>query len=107
MPDDLIDLEVQHSNLTQDGTLRIDELSITDGFTYNGVTFNTSGSGASLSVTGSQFILKQQIVNLFTLNNTSDEISVQIDDKVIVVGESGTTPAAVGGGMFYSGSKWF
>ena len=33
-------------------------------------------------------------------------VSVQIDDKVIVVGESATTPTAVAGGMFYS-SSWF
>ena len=46
----------------------------------------------SLSVTGSQFDFKNNPDNLFTLYNTSDEVSVQIDDKVIVVGESATTP---------------
>ena len=111
--DDLIDLgssTFQFKDLHLDGTANIDELSITDGFTYNGVTFNTSGSGAatSLSVTGSQFDFKANNPdNLFTLYNTSDEVSVQIDDKVIVVGESATTPTAVAGGMFYSGSAWF
>ena len=100
----------QFKDLHLDGTANIDELSITDGFTYNGVTFNTSGSGAatSLSVTGSQFDFKANNPdNLFTLYNTSDEVSVQIDDKVIVVGESATTPTAVAGGMFYSSSAWF
>ena len=111
--DDLIDLgssTFQFKDLHLDGTANIDELSITDGFTYNGVTFNTSGSGAatSLSVTGSQFDFKANNPdNLFTLYNTSDEVSVQIDDKVIVVGESATTPTAVAGGMFYSSSAWF
>ena len=111
--DDLIDLgssTFQFKDLYLDGTANIDELSITDGFTYNGVTFNTSGSGAatSLSVTGSQFDFKANNPdNLFTLYNTSDEVSVQIDDKVIVVGESTTTPTAVAGGMFYSSSAWF
>ena len=111
--DDLIDLgssTFQFKDLHLDGTANIDELSITDGFTYNGVTFNTSGSGAatSLSVTGSQFDFKANNPdNLFTLYNTSDEVSVQIDDKVIVVGESTTTPTAVAGGMFYSSSAWF
>ena len=111
--DDLIDLgssTFQFKDLYLDGTANIDELSITDGFTYNGVTFNTSGSGAatSLSVTGSQFDFKANNPdNLFTLYNTSDEVSVQIDDKVIVVGESATTPTAVAGGMFYSSSAWF
>jgi len=111
--DDLIDLgssTFQFKDLHLDGTANIDELSITDGFTYNGVTFNTSGSGAatSLSVTGSQFDFKANNPdNLFTLYNTSDEVSVQIDDKVIVVGESATTPTAVAGGMYYSSSAWF
>ena len=111
--DDLIDLgssTFQFKDLHLDGTANIDELSITDGFTYNGVTFSTSGSGAatSLSVTGSQFDFKANNPdNLFTLYNTSDEVSVQIDDKVIVVGESATTPTAVAGGMFYSSSAWF
>ena len=45
---------------------------------------------------------------MFTLVNNSNEISVQIDDKVIVLGESSTTPTEVKGGMFYSGSdEWF
>ena len=73
---DLIDLVTfQFKDLHLDGT-NIDELSITDGFTYNGVTLNTSGSGAasSLSVTGSQFDFKANNPdNLFTLYNTSDE----------------------------------
>tara|TARA_A100001515_G_scaffold41945_1_gene33111 strand:- start:14 stop:886 length:873 start_codon:yes stop_codon:yes gene_type:complete len=76
----------------------------------NGVTFNTSGSGAAtgLQVTGSNFEFRANNPdNLFTLKNTSDEISVQIDDKVIVLGESTTTPTAVKGGMYYSGSAWF
>ena len=111
--DDLIDLgssTFQFKDLHLDGTANIDELSITDGFTYNGVTFNTSGRGAatSLSVTGSQFDFKANNPdNLFTLFNSSDEVSVQVDDKVIVVGESATTPTAVAGGMFYSSSAWF
>ena len=76
----------------------------------NGVTFNTSGSGAAtgLQVTGSNFEFRANNPdNLFTLKNTSDEISVQIDDKVIILGESTTTPTAVKGGMYYSGSAWF
>jgi len=76
----------------------------------NGVTFNTSGSGAAtgLQVTGSNFEFRANNPdNLFTLKNTSDEISVQIDDKVIILGESTTTPTAVKGGMYYSSSAWF
>ena len=98
----------QWKDLHIDGTANIDTLSLTDGFTYNGVTFNTSGSN-HLSISGSSFDFKAtNSDNLFTLYNTSDEISVQIDDKVIVLGASTTTPTAQAGGLFYSGSdEWF
>tara|TARA_Y100001937_G_scaffold32213_1_gene46025 strand:- start:128 stop:1123 length:996 start_codon:yes stop_codon:yes gene_type:complete len=110
--DDLIDLgssTFQWKDLHLDGIANIDTLSLTDGFTYNGVTLNTSGSSSDhLEVTGSGFTFKStDSSDLFTLVNNSNEISVQIDDKVIVLGESSTTPTAVKGGMFYSGSQWF
>ena len=110
--DDVIDLgssTFQWKDLHLDGTANIDTLSLTDGFTYNGVTLNTSGSSSDhLEVTGSGFTFKgTDSSDLFTLVNNSNEISVQIDDKVIVLGESSTTPTAVKGGMFYSGSQWF
>ena len=109
--DDLLDVgssTFQWKDLFIDGTANIDTLSLTDGFTYNGVTFNTSGSN-HLSISGSSFDFKAtNSDNLFTLYNGSDEISVQIDDKVIVLGASTTTPTAQAGGLFYSGSdEWF
>jgi len=100
----------QWKDLFVDGTANIDTLSLTDGFTYNGVTFNTSGSlNDGLSITGSNFQLKATgSDNLFTLYNNSDEIVFQADDKVIVLGARTTTPTAVAGGFFYSGSDhWF
>jgi hypothetical protein len=100
----------QWRDLFVDGTANIDTLSLTDGFTYNGVTFNTSGSlNDGLSITGSNFQLKATGPdNLFTLYNNSDEIVFQADDKVIVLGARTTTPTAVAGGFFYSGSDhWF
>ena len=46
--------------------------------------------------------------DLFTLYNSSDEISVQFDDKVLVLGSLDTAPTPVTGGLFYSGSdEWF
>ena len=64
-----------------DGTANIDTLSLTDAFTYNGVTFNTSGSAApatSLEITGSQFDLKAtNSENLFTLRNGDGDLSFQ------------------------------
>ena len=110
--DDVIDLgssTFQWKDLHLDGTANIDTLSLTDGFTYNGVTLNTSGSSSDhLEVTGSGFTFKgTDSSDLFTLVNNSNEISVQIDDKVIILGESTSVPTAVKGGMYYSSSAWF
>jgi|TARA_B100001094_G_scaffold238843_1_gene234322 hypothetical protein len=111
--DDLIDLgssTFEWKDLHLDGTANIDTLSLTDGFTYNGVSFNTSGSGAAtgLQVTGSNFQFRANNPdNLFTLKNSSDEIAVQIDDKVIILGEPTSVPTAIKGGMYYSSSAWF
>jgi len=94
-----------------DGTANIDTLSLTDAFTYNGVTFNTSGSASpatSLEITGSQFDLKAtNSENLFTLRNADGDLSFQLDDRVVVLGSLNTTPTAVAGGLFYSGSDQF
>ncbi len=94
-----------------DGTANIDTLSLTDAFTYNGVTFNTSGSASpatSLQITGSQFDLSAtNTENLFTLRNKDGDISFQLDDRVVVLGSLDTTPTAVAGGLFYSGSDQF
>ena len=97
----------QWKDLFIDGTANIDTLSLTDGFTYGGVTFNENSN--ALSVTGSKFELKAtDSSDLFTLYNGSDEVSVQFDDKVIVLGaKSGATPTPVAGGLFYSGSDEF
>ncbi len=111
--DDIMDLgssTFEWKDLFVDGTANIDTLSLTDAFTYNGVTFNTSGSlNDGLSITGSNFQLKATgSDNLFTLYNNSDEIVFQADDKVIVLGARTITPTAVAGGFFYSGSDhWF
>ena len=63
-----------------------------------------------LGITGSSFDLKATDgSDLFTLYNNSDEVSIQFDDKVLVLGETtGAPPTAVAGGMYYSGSnEWF
>ena len=90
-----------------DGTANIDTLSLSDAFTYGGVTFNENSN--ALSVTGSKFELKAtDSSDLFTVFNNSDEISVQFDDKVIVLGaKTGANPTPVAGGLFYSGSDAF
>ena len=98
----------QWKDLFVDGTANIDTLSLTDAFTYNGVTFNTSGSN-HLSLTGSSFDFKStNSSNLFSLYNSSDEVVFKFDDKVLTLGTRTTTPTAAAGGMFYSGSdEWF
>ena len=108
--DDAYDIgttNLQWRDLFIDGTANIDTLSLTDNFTYGGVTFNENSN--ALSVTGSKFELKAtDSSDLFTVFNNSDEISVQFDDKVIVLGaKTGATPTPVAGGLFYSGSDAF
>tara|TARA_A100001011_G_scaffold375030_1_gene436133 strand:+ start:412 stop:2538 length:2127 start_codon:yes stop_codon:yes gene_type:complete len=97
----------EFKDLFIDGTANIDTLSLTDDFTYGGVTFNEDSS--MLSITGSSFKMKATDgSDLFTLVNNSDEIAFQVDDKVVVLGARTTTPTAVAGGLFYSGSdQWF
>ena len=97
----------EFQDLFLDGTANIDTLSLTDNFTYGGVTLNEDSS--MLSITGSRFRLKATSGDdLFTLFNNSDEISFQVDDKVVVLGARSSTPTAVAGGLFYSGSdQWF
>ena len=97
----------EFQDLFIDGTANIDTLSLTDNFTYGGVTFNEDSS--MLSITGSKFRLKSTSgTDLFTLYNNSDELTFQVDDKVVVLGARSSTPTAVAGGLFYSGSdQWF
>ena len=108
--DDTYDIGVsglEWRDLFIDGTANIDTLSLTDGFTYGGVTLNENSN--ALSVTGSKFDFKSTDgSDLFTLYNNSDELVFQLDDKVVVVGARTTTPSAVAGGLFYSGSDaWY
>ena len=105
--DDLGSSTKEFKDLFIDGTANIDTLSLTDDFTYGGVTFNEDSS--MLSITVSSFRLKATDgSDLFTLYNSSDELTFQVDDKVVVLGARTTTPTAVAGGLFYSGSdQWF
>ena len=95
-----------------DGTANIDTLSLTDGFTYNGVTFNTSGSASpatNLSVTASNFDFKStNSSDLVRFFNGSGETTFKLDDKVVVFGaKTGAAPTPVAGGLYYSGSDHF
>ena len=70
-----------------------------------GIDFNRIGS-AKLSVTGSSFDFKStDSSDLFTIRNSSDQVSIQFDDKVLVMGSvTGAPPTPVAGGLYYSGS---
>tara|TARA_R100001509_G_C4843265_1_gene207403 strand:+ start:15 stop:1037 length:1023 start_codon:yes stop_codon:yes gene_type:complete len=108
--DDQYDIGVvgkEWRNIFIDGTANIDTLSLTDNFTYGGVTFNENSD--TLTITGSKFELKATNgSDLFTLYNNSNEVSVQFDDKIVVLGaKTGATPTPVAGGLFYSGSDEF
>ena len=74
-----------------------------------GIDFNRIGS-AKLSVTGSSFDFKStDSSDLFTIRNSSYQVSIQFDDKVLVMGSvTGAPPTPVAGGLYYSGSDdWF
>ena len=74
-----------------------------------GIDFNRIGS-AKLSVTGSSFDFKAtDSSDLFTIRNSSDQVSIQFDDKVLVMGSvTGAPPTPVAGGLYYSGSdEWY
>tara|TARA_A100001011_G_scaffold257665_1_gene265951 strand:- start:4441 stop:5472 length:1032 start_codon:yes stop_codon:yes gene_type:complete len=99
-------------DLFVDGTANIDTLSLTDAFTYNGVTFNTSGSASpatNLSVTASNFDFKStNSSDLVRFFNSSGDTTFKLDDKVVVFGaKTGAAPTAVAGGLYYSGSDHF
>ena len=88
-----------------DGTANIDSLAITDAFTYGSTTWNEDG-GAN-SITGSDFIFKSTDGG-FDIYDNSDALMFKIDNKMAVLGTLTTTPTAVAGGLFYSGSdEWF
>ena len=75
---------LEWKNLFIDGTANIDTLSLTDGFTYGGVTFNENSN--ALSVTGSKFDFKSTNgSDLFTIYNGSDDIAFQVDDRVVLL----------------------
>jgi len=86
------------------GRLEVGELSITDDFTYGSTTWNESGG--ALSVTGSDFFWKSTGGG-FDIYDNSDALMFKIENKVAILGARTTTPTAVAGGIYYSGSDAF
>ena len=102
---DLGETGKEWKDLHIDGTANIDSLALTDAFTYGSTTWNESG-GAN-SITGSDFIWKSSTGG-FDIYDSSDALMFKIDNKMAVLGTLTTTPTAVAGGLFYSGSdEWF
>ena len=98
--------ETLADGVTSSGTGSFEALEA-NTLTLGSSTFNSNG--AEISITGSNFDLKAtDSADLLTLYNNNDELVFQLDDKVVVVGARTTTPTAVAGGLFYSGSDhWF
>ena len=86
------------------GRLEVGELSITDDLTYGSTNWNESGG--ALSVTGSDFFWKSTGGG-FDIYDNSDALMFKIENKVAILGARTTTPTAVAGGIFYSGSDAF
>ena len=102
---DLGETGKEWKDLHIDGTANIDSLAVTDAFTYGSTTWNESG-GAN-SITGSDFFFKSTGGG-FDIYDNSDALMFKIDNKMAVLGTLTTTPTAVAGGLFYSGSdEWF
>jgi hypothetical protein len=102
---DLGETGKEWKDLHIDGTANIDSLALTDAFTYGSTTWNESG-GAN-NITGSDFIFKSTDGG-FDIYDNSDALMFKIDNKMAVLGTLTTTPTAVAGGLFYSGSdEWF
>ena len=102
---DLGETGKEWKDLHIDGTANIDSLAVTDAFTYGSTTWNEAG-GAN-SITGSDFIFKSTDGG-FDIYDNSDALMFKIDNKMAVLGTLTTTPTAVAGGLFYSGSdEWF
>jgi hypothetical protein len=60
----------------------------------------------SFSISGSLDLVGTS--DLFTLYDNNDNLMFKIDNKMMVLGSNPSTPTAIEGGMFYSGSsEWF
>ena len=102
---DLGETGKEWKDLHIDGTANIDSLAVTDAFTYGSTTWNEDAG--ALSVTGSDFIWKSTGGG-FDVYDNSDALMFKIENKMVVLGAKDTTPTAVAGGIFYSGSnEWF
>jgi len=92
------------SNIT--GSLQIDQLTLNDSFSYGNTVWNESSGINQLS--GSSFQFKSGTPPELQVHNGNDEVIFKVDDKVVVLGARISTPEAVAGGFFYSGSgDWF
>ena len=92
------------ANIT--GSLQINDLTLNGSFSYGNTVWNETSGINQLS--GSSFQFRSGTPPELQIHNGSDEVIFKVDDKVVVLGARNTTPTAVAGGMFYSGSgDWF
>ena len=87
----------------------LNTLDLVDNLTLDDV--NIEASGGQLMMTGSNFIFKAtNNSNLLSLVDTNGELSVQFDNKVVVLAPKSTVgdnSDAVAGGLIYSSSNEF
>ena len=87
----------------------LNTLDLVDNLTLDDV--NIEASGGQLMMTGSNFIFKAtNDSNLLSLVDTNGELSVQFDNKVVVLAPKSTVgdnSDAVAGGLIYSSSNEF
>ena len=109
--DDVFDLgssSKEWKDLYVDGTANIDTLAVSDGFTYGSTTWNETAG--AMSITGSDFLFKATTngSDLFKLVDSSDDIVLKVQDKVIVLGARSSAPTAIAGGIYYADSdEWY
>tara|TARA_Y100000034_G_scaffold79492_1_gene95453 strand:- start:2789 stop:3502 length:714 start_codon:yes stop_codon:yes gene_type:complete len=95
-------------DLYVDGTANIDSLAVTDAFTYGSTTWNETSGVNELTGSSWSFKATSGSGDLFSITNTDDDIVFRVQDSVVIMAARDTTPTAVSGGLFYSGSdQWF
>ncbi|GEM_PF-2026304 len=88
------------------GSLQIDSLTVNTDFSHGETVWNENNGMNQMS--GSSFLFKSGTPPELELYNGSDELVFKVDSKVVVLSPLNITPAAIEGGMFYSGSnEWY
>jgi hypothetical protein len=95
-------------DLYVDGTANIDTIAVSDAFTYGSTTWTETAGVNEFTGSSWTFRATSGSGDLFSIVNTDDDIVFRVQDSVVIMAARDTTPTAVSGGLFYSGSdQWF